>query len=96
MHQSLERSETVAFKCFSLCITPDTYEENIKFIVRNLWIQIYDKDSFFGAHTREGLAGYLWLTICAHNTDEKCMNVIISEKELKIKLCAERKTLFDR
>lgn len=45
-----------------------TLKTNIKFIVQNLWIQIYDKD--FGGMM---VAGYLWRTLCTHNEDEKCV-----------------------
>lgn len=43
-----------------------------------------------------GLAGYLWRTICAHNTDEKCTNVIIGKKRTKNKILRRRKMFFDR
>ena len=91
MHQSSIRRLCFAFKRSTFFITFDIYKENIKFIVQNLWIQIYDKDS------RSVYLGYLWFTTLTHNTDEKAVHESNHrQKGLKIKLFGVDRARLDR
>lgn len=57
------------FKHYTFYITFDISKENIKFIVKNLWIQIYDKvSSSFVIWVKLLDVGYLWLKMCTHVT----------------------------
>lgn len=61
---------TTIFKRSTFYPTFDTFKANIKFIVLNLWIRIYDKDSFRVVHDEQH----------AHTT-RMYMSIIIGRKD---------------
>lgn len=103
LNYASELRETLKFKRFTFFyIFFDTYKENIKFIVWNLWNRICDKDLRSEGRKCWFARLFIALTMCTPWTwmwSVLCMNVIIVDKK-GLKINKEnfvlKKNVYDR